>query len=245
MQLSDSERASGRLAPSTVHAAVEHVRNNGFVLFERVLPRDLVADMQSSFARLIDTHSSSTEANRGANRFQMHLPFEPPFNDERLIASTFVLPIVDALIGADCICHYLASDTPLPGSDYQEVHPDIFPLFPEWPAAMPPYSIVLNTPLIDVTPDNGPLEIYDVLVNRVFHKRGVVMYAVDQLLPELEIEASKNLSELTDSRFGRIRLETYERLSERGRRLFRHEAIGVAADGLHDLSPAQFYALPS
>ncbi|MGI0149587.1 MAG: hypothetical protein ACREDF_08675, partial [Thermoplasmata archaeon] len=54
------------------------------------------------------------------------------------------------------------------------------------------------------------LEIYDVLVNRVFHKRGVVMYAVDQLLPELEIEASKNLSELTDGRFGRIRLETYE-----------------------------------
>ncbi len=56
----------------------------------------------------------------------------------------------------------------------------------------------------------GELEIYDVLVNRVFHKRGVVMYAVDQLLPELEIEASKNLSELTDRRFGRIRLETYE-----------------------------------
>src|SRR5439155_1126566 len=52
----------------------------------------------------------------------------------------------------------------------------------------------------------GELEIYDVLVNRVFHKRGVVMYAVDQLLPELEIEASKNLSELTDGRRGRIRV---------------------------------------
>jgi exonuclease SbcC len=56
----------------------------------------------------------------------------------------------------------------------------------------------------------GELEIYDVLVNRVFHKRGVVMYAVNQLLPELEIEASKNLAELTAGRFGRIRLETYE-----------------------------------
>ncbi len=53
-------------------------------------------------------------------------------------------------------------------------------------------------------------EVYDMLVNRVFHKRGVVMYAVEQLLPELEIEASKNLSELTDGRFSRIRLETYE-----------------------------------
>ena len=54
------------------------------------------------------------------------------------------------------------------------------------------------------------LDVHDVLVNRVFHKRGVVMYAVEQLLPELEIEASKNLSELTDGRFSRIRLETFE-----------------------------------
>ncbi len=54
------------------------------------------------------------------------------------------------------------------------------------------------------------IEIADVLVNRVFHNRGVVMYAVDQILPELEIEASKNLTELTDGRFGRIKLETYE-----------------------------------
>ena len=54
------------------------------------------------------------------------------------------------------------------------------------------------------------IDLYDALVTRVFHKRGVVMYAVDQLLPELEIEASKNLSELTDGRFSRIKLETYE-----------------------------------
>ncbi len=36
------------------------------------------------------------------------------------------------------------------------------------------------------------------------------MYAVNQLLPELEIEASKNLSDLTDGRFSKIKLETYE-----------------------------------
>ncbi len=54
------------------------------------------------------------------------------------------------------------------------------------------------------------IEVADVLVTRVFHNRGVVMYAIDQLLPELEIEASKNLSELTDGRFSRIKLETFE-----------------------------------
>ncbi len=53
-------------------------------------------------------------------------------------------------------------------------------------------------------------EIADLLVTRIFHNRGVVMYAIDQLLPELEIEASKNLAELTDGRFSRVKLETYE-----------------------------------
>ncbi len=54
------------------------------------------------------------------------------------------------------------------------------------------------------------LEVIEVLVTRVFHKRGVVMYAIEQLLPELQVEASKNLAELTGGRFNRIKLETYE-----------------------------------
>jgi len=70
------------------------------------------------------------------------------------------------------------------------------------------------------------LEVYDMLVNRVFHKRGVVMYAVEQLLPELEIEASKNLSELTDNRFSRIRLETYEEGRGHGVRILVQGADG-------------------
>ena len=75
------------------------------------------------------------------------------------------------------------------------------------------------------------LEVADLLVNRVFHKRGVVMYAVDQLLPELEIEASKNLAELTDGRFSRIKLETYEEGRGHGIRI-----LVQAVDGLwHDV----------
>jgi len=49
-----------------------------------------------------------------------------------------------------------------------------------------------------------------ILKDQVFHKKGIVMYAVHQLLPELQIEASKNLGDLTDGRFSKIRLETYE-----------------------------------
>ncbi|MDX1534629.1 MAG: hypothetical protein R3291_03315, partial [Thermoplasmata archaeon] len=53
-------------------------------------------------------------------------------------------------------------------------------------------------------------EVYAVLKEGVFHKRGVVMYAVNRLLPELEIEATRNLDDLTDGRLRRVRLETHE-----------------------------------
>jgi hypothetical protein len=157
MELSESERVSGQLSKETLDIAVQHVRNNGFVLFERAVPSDLLAEMCASFSQLLDAHVRFNDPNRGANRFQMHLPFRPPWTDERLVANALVLAIVDALVGEDCICHYLASDTPLPGSDYQETHPDIFPLFPEWPAALPPYSIVLNIPLVDLARWDTPL----------------------------------------------------------------------------------------
>ncbi|MCJ2554725.1 MAG: SMC family ATPase [Candidatus Thermoplasmatota archaeon] len=53
-------------------------------------------------------------------------------------------------------------------------------------------------------------EVYTVLKDGVFHRKGVVMYAVNRLLPELQIEATRNLDDLTDGRLRRVRLETHE-----------------------------------
>jgi hypothetical protein len=53
------------------------------VLFERVLPPDLVAEMRSEFERVFNGYVARTDPNRGANRYQMHLPFMAPFNDRR------------------------------------------------------------------------------------------------------------------------------------------------------------------
>jgi ectoine hydroxylase-related dioxygenase (phytanoyl-CoA dioxygenase family) len=151
---------STQISPADIDLAIAAVRNNGYVLFERLLPEDLIANMRESFLRLLDSHIREANPNRGANRYQMHVPFEAPFSDERIVANPVVLPIVEALVGTDCICHYMASDTALPGSEYQAVHPDIFQLFPEHHAVMPPYSIVVNVPLVDAREDNGPLEIW-------------------------------------------------------------------------------------
>ena len=271
MQLTPQELDTGHLSPATLDLAIAQVRNNGFVHFERVLPADLVSQMHASFMRLLEAHVQRTDPNRGANRYQMHMPFAPPFNDERVIANPFVLPIVEALVGKDCICHYMASDTPLPGSDYQAVHPDIFPLFPDHNGVLPPYSIVLNIPLVDAREDNGPLEIwpggthhYVAKTSQVaelaasMQSQRVIMPAGSLLIrdsrmwhrgtPNRSTAPRPNFT-LIYSRFWlRLRYRpipipqsAYDGLSERAKRLFRLENVGAERDGQPDLEPSRFY----
>ena len=62
-------------------------------------------------------------------------------------------------------------------------------------------------------------EILAILKDEVFHKRGVVKFAIDQLMPELEIGASRNLADMTDGRFNKMKLETYEESGRHGVRI--------------------------
>jgi hypothetical protein len=160
MKLSPQELSSNQLHPDTLQSAVQQIRNNGYILFEGVLPSDFVAKLHTAFMNILETYVARTDPNRGANRYQMHIPFAPPFTDTRIVDNPLVVPIMQALLGDDCVCHYFASDTPLPGSEYQDAHSDIYTLFPDTDVVVPPYSIVLNIPLVDFREDNGPLEIW-------------------------------------------------------------------------------------
>jgi ectoine hydroxylase-related dioxygenase (phytanoyl-CoA dioxygenase family) len=167
MKLSAEELKNGKLNPETLESAVEQVRLNGYVLFEGVLDSDQVDKMNQAFLKALDEASNrspeSTEVNTTEfrkNRVRMDLPFDAPFNDPSVITNAFVLPVVEKLVGEDCACIYLSADAPLPGSDYQVVHSDQMPLFPESSISLPPAGIVLNIPLVDVTEENGPMEAF-------------------------------------------------------------------------------------
>ena len=272
MHLTPQELEDGQLSTATREFAIAQVRNNGYVLFERVLASDLVAEMHAAFTRLLESHIEEADANRGVNRYQMHTPFVPPFNDERLIASPFVVPIVEPLLGEDCICHYLASDTALPGSDYQAVHPDIYQLFPERSAVLPPYSIVVNIPLVDVREDNGPLEIWPGGSHHYVADPGQVaglaaeMQSLRVLMPagSIVIRDSRMWHRGTPNRstaprpnftmiYSRFWLKlryrpipipqaAYDALSPRAQRLFRLEDIGNDTAGQRDMESTRFYA---
>jgi len=81
------------------------------------------------------------------------------FTQQALTEDEDLLAVVEGLVGKDAVMCQLATDTPTLGSDYQDVHRDTPPLFPEWGRETPPYQLAVNFLLVDVTLENGPIEI--------------------------------------------------------------------------------------
>jgi ectoine hydroxylase-related dioxygenase (phytanoyl-CoA dioxygenase family) len=158
-------------------STLEHVarfRRDGYVEIENALPRDFVAMVQVAFMKAmeekvarfalapvkpIDGRDKGNDkvkidfqpegGNHDLNRWNMHLPTQPEFLHELLIANPVALPVIKALLGPEPVAFLIASDTPYPGSGFQNIHQDF-----------PRFGLTVNIPLVDFTEDNAPLEIW-------------------------------------------------------------------------------------
>ncbi len=142
-------------------AFARQVLADGFCVLPAHFPALLLEAWRMSFMPLLETHIAREGhlQNRGPARYYVTLPFIPPFADPRIYEDEDVLAIVTCLVGTDAVMCQLATDTPLVGSDYQDIHRDTPPLFPETGQETPPFQLAVNFPLVAVTAENGPLEV--------------------------------------------------------------------------------------
>jgi ectoine hydroxylase-related dioxygenase (phytanoyl-CoA dioxygenase family) len=161
IKLTPEERRSNTLNPETLQNAVNQVRANGYVVLESVLSADFVETLRADYMQIYDEAlKTAPEKTFGNKHYRLYLPFRPPFTDDRIINSPFALPVFEALLGPEMVCHYFATNTCAPGSDYQPVHADTFNLYPEHQVVVPPFMMVLNIPLVDTTEENGPMDMW-------------------------------------------------------------------------------------
>ena len=134
---------------------------DGFCVLRGHFPKAKLQVWQERFAPLLTAHieREGSLKNRGAERYYVTLPFDAPFADEEIFADPLILAIVENLVGADFTMVQLAADTPLLGSEYQDIHRDAPPLFPETGKETPPFQLAVNFPLVDVSAENGPFEV--------------------------------------------------------------------------------------
>lgn len=171
MKISAEELAAGKLSPETVELAAHLIQVNGYVLFEKVLSDELVTTLYTRYMEILEPYLEEhyeevyypkNGFNDGTNHIRLYLPFEMPFIDESIIAHPFVLQVVDRLLGEDSVMHYFATNTSLPGGERpQPVHADTGSMFGDrCTVNLPISNLVVNFPLVDVTENNGPMEIW-------------------------------------------------------------------------------------
>lgn len=152
----------------------EAIKRDGYVILENCLSTEYVAELREEFLKHmndkvkrfalkpiepIDIRNFKNDnvrldfrpagGNHDLNRWNMHIPTSATFLNDKIIANPRVVEIIEKFMGPDCVAFLLASDTPYPGSGFQNIHQDF-----------PRFGFTVNIPLVDFTENNAPLEIW-------------------------------------------------------------------------------------
>ncbi|NKB69355.1 MAG: hypothetical protein GKR89_19970 [Candidatus Latescibacteria bacterium] len=165
MKLTPTEIAQGQLNAVHLAAAVERLHTDGYVVLENAVPKDLVEETRQKLNTVLQAHVDANSqindpANPGRGIFGLHPPREMPYLDPRFIANSFAVPLLQKALGDDFFCAFYNTNTSWPGSGIQSVHRDSPPLVADHPHPLPPYSIVLNVPLVDFTVETGATQVW-------------------------------------------------------------------------------------
>jgi len=149
-----------KLTPQQARAHADEVRATSVTVLRGLIPVETIDAWNAAFQPLLaaSIDREGDNPNRGAHRYYVTLPFQGLWADAGIVDNDAILAVVEDLVGADGVLCQLASDTPLLGSEHQELHRDTQLLFPESGVETPPYQLAVNFPLVDVTDDNGPME---------------------------------------------------------------------------------------
>ena len=144
-----------------ITALAEQFNRDGLVILRDHLDGGRLRAWQEAFRPLFEQHLAREGhlENRGSRRYYVTLPWAAPFDDPAMFEDPDILAVVERVAGSDPVMCQLATDTPLRGSDYQDIHRDTPPLFPEIGFEPPSYQLAVNFPLVDVTSAHGPVEI--------------------------------------------------------------------------------------
>jgi ectoine hydroxylase-related dioxygenase (phytanoyl-CoA dioxygenase family) len=149
-----------KLTPAQARAHADEVRETSVTVLKGLIPADVIDTWKEAFGPLLaaSIRHERDRPNRGPHRYYVTLPFHGLWADPAVIDNDAIMAVVEELVGADGVMCQLATDTPLLGSEQQELHRDTQLLFPESGAETPPYQLAVNFPLVDVTDETGPME---------------------------------------------------------------------------------------
>lgn len=155
-------------AANTVQEAARYFRINGCLELESCFEPGLVRAMQEEFLQnyasrdRLEVEKSCLKV--GEERYMFSIDLSGPFLDPGIYAAPGVLPIVQELLGDDCIIQSYGVVCAYPGAPFQHVHRDHAPLFAEaggLNAFLPPFALHVVIPLVDLDERTGTTALWE------------------------------------------------------------------------------------
>jgi ectoine hydroxylase-related dioxygenase (phytanoyl-CoA dioxygenase family) len=164
INISQQEKDDHKLSHANYRQAVQAILDDGYVVLNNAIAHE-------SLDRLYEKMYADTQvllqrgSIGGAGSVPGHLQQAPPpmspwvFPD--IVANPFAIQVIQGVLGRDPYLRVYSSNTNCPGSGTQPLHRDVVQeLWPGLNVVHPPYSLIANLSLVDVTEDNGAIELW-------------------------------------------------------------------------------------
>ncbi len=160
--VSAAEKAGGILSPENRTRAVAAIHADGYVVLHGVvdtahldvLQERMLADLEKILAR------PDAPFNFNTGNVQQDAPPFAPFLFDDILRNDLVISVTKAVLGPNLKMPFYSGNTALPGGTRQPVHPDVAQLWQDLAHPTPAFGLVINVPVVDVSPANGSTEFW-------------------------------------------------------------------------------------
>jgi hypothetical protein len=161
LRISEAEQQAESLFRASLERATQLMLEEGCLILENLFPRPWIDKLSAAFFERLQGHDEAQLIRSGVpvgDRRYMYLqPLSPPFDSPYYYANGLVLPILQNLLGHDCVINTSSVVMALPGAQAQKMHRDNELPFGANPLSgqIPPLAINLAIPLVDLSPETG------------------------------------------------------------------------------------------
>ena len=158
---SEAERTAGALGSETIERASRCFRADGALIIEDIVDTAIIAEARRAFdqaySHYLDGSKHEDALGVGDRRLLITIRLEPPFDDPRLFANPYLLPVLSAALDDGFVVGAFGVVCSLPSAPAQHQHDDGGILFPQsgLNSLLPAAAITVGIPLLEMNEVHG------------------------------------------------------------------------------------------